>query len=78
MPNSIELLETDQNFQNETTTVWFDVDGESYAICFESGPASEPKLLDCDGCPINVERQDQIDIFEALLPLARQETGIEA
>jgi len=44
------FTEKDQNWQNEQTIYWFDVDGETYGVS-ESGPHSQ--ILDCDGCPVN-------------------------
>ena len=85
---NIELLETEQNFQNETTIVWFEVDGvmgaRKYGVCFESQPTHgysfeseatgyHAKLLDSDGCPEIVERSEGWHIWNAILPLAEKE-----
>ena len=60
----IKFVEKDQNWQNGSTNYWFDVDGETYAICDEAGQLS---LLDCDGCPID-ECNDHDNVKDALIP----------
>lgn len=59
---NIEHIETDQNWTNETTIYWFNVDGDQWAISDCNGDYS---LLDCDGCPVVIE-QYKIAIYEAL------------
>ena len=59
---NIEHLDTDRYWQNETTTYWFNVDGEQWAISDCNG---DYLLLDCDGCPVVIE-QYKIAIYEAL------------
>lgn len=55
-----KFIEKDQNWQNESTTYWFELNGEDrgtgkefdsdvYGIV-ESGP--ESTVVDCDGCPL--------------------------
>ena len=47
----IEYKNKDQNWQEQSTTYWFDVDGESFGLC-DKGYGEETRLLDCDGCPV--------------------------
>lgn len=42
-------LTKDQNWQNESTTYWFDMDSEMYGIVEGEGAGA----VDCDGCPID-------------------------
>ena len=49
---NVTFVEKDQNWQDETTIYWFDVDGESFGVA-ESGP--DATVLDCDGCPVNTQ-----------------------
>lgn len=41
----------DQNFSNEQTVYWFDVDGEEYGVSDQAGDIC---VVDCDGCPVNL------------------------
>lgn len=45
----------DQDFQNETTTYWFnvDVDGETETFGVAEKSAGEVAVLDCDGAPVD-------------------------
>jgi hypothetical protein len=58
----------DQNWQEESTTYWFELtgvdvgtgrefDAELFGVC-ESG--ADSKILDCDGCPMTVGDAVQI------------------
>lgn len=46
-------ISKDQNWQSEQTIYWFDVCGEEYGVSEQAG--EEPKVLDCDGCPVNTD-----------------------
>lgn len=50
MSNSAEYTGKDQNWQDEQTTYWFDIDGDVYGVV-ESD--SDSKIVDVDGCPID-------------------------
>lgn len=57
MDNSINLVDTDQNWAEEKTNYWFEVDGESWAISDQNGDLT---LLDCDGCSADERDHDNI------------------
>ncbi len=50
----IKFIDKEQDWANETTRYWFDVDGEDYCIADQNGDLT---LLDCDGCPIQSEEK---------------------
>lgn len=64
----ITFIDKDQNWQNETTNYWFNVDGETYAVSDNNGTL---KLLDCDGCPVE-PCNDHDNILEQLITLYEQ------
>jgi len=64
----IEHKNTDQNWQEQSTTYWFDVDGESFGLC-DKGYGGETRLLDCDGCPVE-ECNDMGGIWGTLQAMA--------
>ena len=43
------FITADQNWQDETTIYWFDMDGEMYGMVEGEGAGA----VDCDGCPID-------------------------
>lgn len=45
-------ISKDQNWNDETTTYWFDVDGETYGVVESSYPTTKT-VVDVDGCPDN-------------------------
>lgn len=49
---AIEFIDKEQDWANETTRYWFNVDGDEYCIADKNGDLT---LLDCDGCPIHSE-----------------------
>ncbi|MCP4282817.1 MAG: hypothetical protein GY776_22835, partial [Alteromonas sp.] len=65
----------DQNWNDGSTTYWFNVNGEcgAFGIDFdnetygiaESG--GESKLLDCDGCPMNEGDGESIAVIGLLV-----------
>ncbi len=58
----IELKSTDQNWNEETTTYTFTIDGEQWGLLDNNGDIS---LLDESGEPVTIS-QKRIKIFEAL------------
>jgi hypothetical protein len=48
---AVVFIEKDQNWQNEQTVYWFDVDGETYGV---SEQPLDVAVVDCDGCPVNL------------------------
>ena len=61
---SINFIEKDQDWANETTRYWFDVDGTNYCIADQNGDLT---LLDDEGFPIE-EQNDHNRIKAALIP----------
>lgn len=64
----VEFKFKDQNWQEESTTYWFELtgedtgtdcvfDGECFGVC-EQG--SDSRILDCDGCPMTVGDRAEI------------------
>jgi len=58
------LIETTVDTQNENTTYWYLIDGESYGLCINTDGISQ--LLDSEGCPID-ECNDHGNIKTMLL-----------
>ncbi len=56
------FIEKVQNWQNETTIYWFELDGETWGVSDCNG---ERTIVDCDGCPVNIS-----DAKNAHLPTA--------
>ena len=56
----IEFKSKDQNWQEESTTYWFELTGEDFGTACEFDAAifgvresdGESRILDCDGCPM--------------------------
>ena len=59
---NIEHIETNQDWCNETTTYWFYVEDEKWAICDCNG---DYDLLDEESCSVVIE-QYKVAIYEAL------------
>ena len=49
----------DQDWNSETTTYWFDAEGEIYGVVDHNGDLS---VVDCDGCPTDRYTADQFVI----------------
>jgi len=47
----IKFLEKDQNYQNETTSYWFELDGEKYNMCDCNG---DVRLYDSENLPMDI------------------------
>lgn len=65
---NIKPVSIEQNHQDETTLVWFNVDGEDYAIADTNGAKT---LLDSEGYPID-DCNDHKGIKEKLIPLYKK------
>lgn len=63
---TITYSDKDQNWANETTTYWFDVDGVDYGVV-EGGPDSTSEYVDTEGFPINVEDPQNVWIPKELI-----------
>jgi len=59
----IKFIDREQDWANETTRYWFDVDGDEYCIADQNGDFT---LLDSDGCPTLNSQADQY-LFKALM-----------
>jgi len=80
---NIETLNVDQNWQEESTTVWFSVDDENYGVCVNTHDSSAHavqwedgftvKMLDCDGSPISSTDAKNVPIWNAIIDLAKAE-----
>ena len=57
--SEIKFLSKDQNYQNESTSYWFDVDGETWGVV-ESG--NDSKVVDYDGYPVNLDSRPNIHV----------------
>ena len=55
----------DQNWNDETTTYWFDVDGETYGVV-DAGHDGK-SVVDCDGVPSDDYTADQFEITEEMI-----------
>ena len=62
--SNIQFIEKDQNWQNERTNYWFEVDGESWALSDQNG---ELTLLDSEGYPVE-DCNDQGSVKDLLIP----------
>ena len=58
------LIETTVDTQNENTTYWYLIDGESYGLCINTDGTSQ--LLDSEGFPVD-ECNDHDNIKTMLL-----------
>ena len=59
----IKFIEKDQNWQEQQTTYWFEVDGAEYAIADQNGELS---LLDKNSYPID-DWNDHDNVKDALI-----------
>jgi len=65
---NIEFVEKDQNWQEEHTMYWFEVNGESWGV---RDKLHGKDLIDCDGCPVEA-CNDHDGVLELLLPHAEK------
>ena len=56
---TLSFVAKDQNFNDESTTYWFDIDGETWGVVESCGKST---IVDCDGCPDNAD----VNIIKAL------------
>lgn len=85
---NIEILDVEQNYQDEQTTVWFEVDGENYGVCFEYCSVSSyaeklddgfsATMLNVDACPICNSDNKNAEIWAEILPAAQKAMKEEA
>ncbi len=67
---TVTYLSKDQDYQNYTTTYWFDVDGETYGVAESCGSST---IVDCDGCPGNAPHSVAQALSEAVTEEMRQD-----
>ena len=67
---TVTYLSKDQNWADESTTYWFDIDGETWGVVESCGESS---IVDCDGCPDN----QSTEIESALLGAVTDEMRME-
>lgn len=60
---NITHIETQDYTQNDDRIDWFDIDGETWGLGKKDG---EFRLIDCDGCPIDLPNAGDIEKIEAL------------
>lgn len=65
---NITPISIEQDYQNETTRVWFNVDGDEYAIADCNGALT---LLDCDGANAELYAEGN-EIKRMLVPLYKK------
>jgi len=71
---TIHHIGTDQNWQDETTIQWYEVNGEDYGTGIEfeddvygvSDCNGETEILDCYGCPLTESDYETIAVRNAL------------
>lgn len=63
------FIEKDQDYQNETTTYWFNVDGETYGVSDRNGQLS---IVDSENYPVNTDDARNIHL-NALKPFITDE-----
>lgn len=59
-----KFIEKEQDWQNEATRYWFELDGQEYAVV-ESGPSVT--VIDKDGCDINTDDAHNSHLKTALI-----------
>ena len=65
MPN---LIAIDVNSADQDVISWYEMEGETWGICVHT-PAMERKLLDCDGCPVNLDDHRNIEVINKIQTL---------
>lgn len=58
------FIEKDQNWQNETTVYWFELDGETWGVSDCNG---ERTIVDCDGCTVSMSDAKNAHLTAALV-----------
>ena len=61
---NITHIETQHYTQDQDTIDWFDIDGETWGI---NKRDEEFRLIDCDGCPVDLPNHDDKQKIEAML-----------
>ena len=67
---TVTYLSKDQNLADESTTHWFNIDGEVWGVVEYCGESS---IVDCDGCPGN----ESTEIERALTGAVTDEMRME-
>ena len=67
---TVTYLSKDQNWADESTTYWFDIDGETWGVVESCGESS---IVDCDGYPGN----ESTEIERALTGAVTDEMRME-
>ena len=55
-----EFIQKDNDWDKESTTYWFDINGETYGVV-ESG-CDDPVIVDCDSCPVVLSDKKNIHL----------------
>ena len=70
MSNLIATIKSvDINSADRDVIAWYEVEDELWGLCIHE-PTMEAKLLDCDGCPVNLDDQRNIEVMNAIKSLA--------
>ncbi len=59
------IKSVDVNSADRDVIAWYEVEGELWGFCVHE-PTMEVSLLDCDGCPVNLGDQQNIEIMDAI------------
>ncbi|BEO75158.1 MULTISPECIES: hypothetical protein [Serratia] len=59
-------ISKDQNWNDGTTTYWFDVNGETFGVV-HGGESWNAKVVDCDGAPSDQYTVDQFNVTEEMI-----------
>lgn len=61
---NITHIETQHYSQDQDTIDWFDIDGDVWGINKRNG---EFRLIDCDGCPVDLPTYDDQVLIDAMV-----------
>ena len=64
---SIIHIEAHDYTENDDRIDWFEVDGETVGLSKKDG---EFRLIDCDGCPVEMPTAEDLEVIEALSDLS--------
>lgn len=59
-------MSKDQNWNDGTTTYWFDVNGDTYGVV-HGGESCNSKVVDCAGAPSDYYTADQFEITPEMI-----------
>jgi len=57
-------LDKDQNWQDETTIYWFDINDEIYGVSDCNGVET---IVNCDGYPVNINDRKYVHLLNNLI-----------